>query len=115
MENKSIPKLIIEILSGENRLTINEIFEKSELPIERKEYLRLCVNRLSGAKSPQIAKDGKRAKEYLYSLKENIEIPIENIIIEKYTKEYIETDKDFPFNMLEQEKIKEIWSRKKNG
>lgn len=115
MENKSIPKKIIGILSGENRLTINEIFEKSKLPIERKEYLRLCVNRLLRAKNPQIAKDGKRAKEYLYSLRENIEIPIENIIIEKYTEEYLETDKDFPFNELEQEKIKEIWSGRKNG
>ena len=72
MKNESIPSKVIDILTKESRLTINEIFEKSELPIERKEYLRLCVNRLSGAENPKIAKDGKRAKEYLYSLKENV-------------------------------------------
>ena len=69
MEIESIPKLIIDILSKENRLTINEIFEKSRLPTERKEYLRLCVNRLSESK--RIAKDGKRVREYLYQLKQN--------------------------------------------
>lgn len=71
MEIKSIPKLIIDILSKENRLTINEIFEKSKLPEERKEYLRLCVWRLETNKNPRISKDGKKVREYLYSLKEN--------------------------------------------
>lgn len=68
MKNESIPSKIIDILTEQSRLTINEIFEKSELPIEKKGYLRLCVNRLSGAKNPKIAKDGKNGKEYLYSL-----------------------------------------------
>lgn len=44
-----------------------------------------------------------------------LENPIDKEIIEKYTEEYLESDKDFPFNRLEQNKIKEIWSRRKNG
>jgi len=44
MSSKSIPQIIIDILSKESRLTIKEIFEKSSLPKEKKEYLRLCVN-----------------------------------------------------------------------
>jgi len=70
MKNKSIPSKIMKILTKESRLTINEIFEKSELPIERKEYVRCCANRLLEAK--RIAKDGKNGKEYLYSLKDNV-------------------------------------------
>ena len=77
MKNESIPSKIIDILTKESRLTINEIFEKSDLEIERKEYIRLCVNRLSGAENPKIVKNGKSGKEYLYSLKENAINPIE--------------------------------------
>jgi len=98
LEIESIPKLIIDILSKESRLTINEIFEKLELPKERKEYLRLCVNRLSADKrkdkdgnivkvNPKIAKDGKREKEYLYSLKNDV---IDFKTITKGFKEYNE-------------------------
>lgn len=86
MSSKSIPQIIIDILSKESRLTIKEIFEKSSLPKEKKEYLRLCVNRLSTAKNPKIAKDGKIGKEYLYSPIDNIEESEDTKILKKTKK-----------------------------
>jgi len=72
MSFKSVPELIIDVLIKENRLTINEIREKAEIPKEekdsRKEYFRLSVIRLANRK--KIVKDGMRGKQYLYSLKE---------------------------------------------
>lgn len=42
-------------------------------PNDRIEYVRICIYRLLKSKSPKIVKDGKKGKEYLYSLKENAE------------------------------------------
>jgi len=86
MSSKSIPQIIIDILSKESRLTIKEIFEKSSLPKEKKEYLRLCVNWLSTAKNPKIAKDDKIGKEYPYSLIDNIEESEDTKILKKTKK-----------------------------
>lgn len=102
MKNESIPSKIIDILTEQSRLTINEIFEKSELPIEKKGYLRLCVNRLSGAKNPKIAKDGKRAKEYLYSLKNEVTNPIESF------SEYNELFKKLTKTQINKENLKKL-------
>jgi len=66
MKIDSVPNKILEILKKESRLTINEIFERTKVPEHRKEYHRLCVNRLTDKKA--IAKDGKNGKEYLNSL-----------------------------------------------
>lgn len=87
MKKESIPSKIIDILTKESRLTINEIFDKSEIAIERKEYLRCCVNRLS--KAEKIAKDGKNGKEYLYSLINNIKELEDTLILKKMIPEFI--------------------------
>ena len=42
-------------------------------PNDKLEYIRICIYRLLKSKSPKIVKDGKKGKEYLYSLKENAE------------------------------------------
>ncbi|MBA7531400.1 hypothetical protein ES705_23612 [subsurface metagenome] len=70
MKIDSVPNKILSVLENESRLTINEIFERTKVPEHRKEYHRICIYRLLEAE--KIAKDGKRAKEYLYSLKENV-------------------------------------------
>lgn len=69
----SIPERIIEVLETESKLTIKEIFERLNESIDKLEYVRICIYRLLKSKSPKIVKDGKKGKEYLYSLKENAE------------------------------------------
>jgi len=71
----SIPTRIIEVLETESKLTIKEIFERLNEPNNILEYVRICIYRLLKSKSPRIVKDGKKGKEYLYSLRENANSP----------------------------------------
>jgi len=72
----SIPERIIEVLESESKLTIKDISERLNEPNDKLEYVRICVYRLLKSKSPRIVKDGKKGKEYLYSLRENAESPV---------------------------------------
>lgn len=90
----SLTDKIIEVLEKENRLTIKEIFERSELgkdlevkiekEEDKKELLKLekqlflkresirnAIIRLSSInKRKKLIKDGMRGKQYLYSLRD---------------------------------------------
>ncbi len=71
MEIKTIPEIVLEILSKKSRLTANQIFEESKLPEDKKQQLRLTLVRLEKHISQKIVKDGMKGKQFLYSLKEN--------------------------------------------
>ena len=115
MENKSIPSKIIDVLTKKDRLTINQIFDKifDKSELDKKEYLRCCINRLSADKrkdkdgnivklNPKIAKDGKIANEYLYSLKNKVTNPIVSF------SEYNELFKKLTKTQINKENLKKL-------
>lgn len=88
----SIPERIIEVLETESKLTIKDISERLNESNDKLEYVRICIYRLLKSKSPRIVKDGKKGKEYLYSLKENAEITIDNELTDKLVLLMIEAE-----------------------
>ena len=72
---KTIPEIVLEILAkvGNDRKTAKQIFDLSNLPEGKSEQIRLTLVRLEKHKDQKVVKDGKRGREYLYSLKDKAE------------------------------------------
>lgn len=106
----SIPERIIEVLETESKLTIKEIFERLNEPNDKLEYVRICIYRLLKSKSPKIVKDGKKGKEYLYSLRENAEITLDTKIIKKMIPPFIENEIEIDIEQKEVNRLEQLVS-----
>ncbi len=119
----SIPERIIEVLETESKLTIKEIFKRLNEPNNILEYVRICIYRLLKSKSPKIVKDGKKGKEYLYSLEKNAINPLQsfsqyNELFKKLTQQTEITKENLmklAKETLDFNKIKELEKRLNNN